>query len=119
VDPLRGTVYFGTDEGLAGLTTAAAAPQASFGELVVYPNPYLVPSTSPVTVDGLVENSSLRILTIDGALVRDLATPGGRVGFWDGKDEQGRDVSSGIYLVVAYSDDGANVANGKIAVIRR
>ena len=119
VDPLRGTVYFGTDQGLAGLSTPAAAPVQSFGDLLVYPNPYLIPNPTPVTVDGLVENSSLRILTIDGSLVRDLATPGGRIGFWDGKDQQGRDVSSGIYLVVAYSDDGTNVANGKIAVIRR
>jgi len=119
VDPLRGTVYFGTDEGLAGLSTPAAAPRQAFGDLLVYPNPYLIPNSSPVTVDGLVANSSLRILTIDGSLVRDLASPGGRIGFWDGKDEQGRDVSSGIYLVVAYSDDGASLANGKIAVIRR
>jgi hypothetical protein len=119
VDPRTGTAYFGTDEGLAGLSTPAAAPVPSYGDLLVYPNPYVIPNPSPVTVDGLVENSSLRILTIDGSLVRDLATPGGRIGFWDGKDLQGRDVSSGIYLIVAYSDDGSTVANGKIAVIRR
>jgi len=119
VDPLTGTVYFGTASGLASLTTPAAAPKQSFEELVIYPNPYLVPNTTPLTVDGLVENSSIRILSIDGTLVRDLQTPGGRIGFWDGKDEGGNDVSSGIYIVVGYSEDGSQIANGKVAVLRR
>ncbi len=119
VDPLTGTVYFGTASGLASLTTPAAAPKQSFEELVIYPNPYLVPNTIPLTVDGLVENSSIRILSIDGTLVRDLQTPGGRIGFWDGKDEGGNDVSSGIYIVVGYSEDGSQIANGKVAVLRR
>ncbi|MCK5571742.1 MAG: hypothetical protein KAJ12_03240, partial [Bacteroidetes bacterium] len=119
VDPLTGTVYFGTTSGLASLTTAAAAPKQSFDELTIYPNPYFLPSTVPLTVDGLVENSSLRILSIDGALVRDLQTPGGRIGFWDGKDTKGNHVSSGIYIVIAYAEDGSQLSNGKIAVLRR
>jgi ligand-binding sensor domain-containing protein len=119
VDPLTGTVYFGTTSGLASLTTAAAAPKQSFDELTIYPNPYFLPSTVPLTVDGLVENSSLRILYIDGTLVRDLRTPGGRIGFWDGKDTEGNDVSSGIYIVIAYAEDGSQLAKGKAAVLRR
>ncbi|MGB6648727.1 MAG: two-component regulator propeller domain-containing protein [Bacteroidota bacterium] len=119
VDPLTGTVYFGTASGLASLTTSAVAPKQSFEKLVIYPNPYLVPNAIPLSVDGLVENSSIRILSIDGTLVRDLQTPGGRIGFWDGKDEAGNDVSSGIYIVVGYSEDGTQIANGKVAVLRR
>jgi ligand-binding sensor domain-containing protein len=119
VDPLTGTVYFGTASGLASLTTSAAAPKQSFEKLEIYPNPYIVPNSVPLTVDGLVENSSIRILSIDGTLVRDLQTPGGRIGFWDGKDESGNDVSSGIYIVVGYAEDGSQTANGKVAVLRR
>jgi ligand-binding sensor domain-containing protein len=76
VDPRNGTVYFGTPIGLASLTTSAAEPVSSFGELTVYPNPFLIPSASPATVDGLVEGSRLRILSVDGRVVADLATPG-------------------------------------------
>ena len=119
VDPTSGTVYFGTASGLASLTTPAAAPRASFNELNIYPNPYRVPNSTPLTVNGLVQNSNIKILTIDGRLVRDLTTPGGRIGFWDGKDKDGNTVSSGIYIIVAYSEDGSEVANGKVAVLRR
>jgi ligand-binding sensor domain-containing protein len=119
IDNASGTVYIGTLVGLSSLTSTAAAPKAEFDEIKVYPNPYRVPSEQPLTIDGLVENSSLKILTSDGRLVRDLQTPGGRIGFWDGKDSDGRDVASGIYIIVAYSEDGSRAANGKVAILRK
>jgi ligand-binding sensor domain-containing protein len=119
VDDRTGTIYFGTNAGLASLTTSAAAPKTSFDEgLRVYPNPYKVPASGPLTVDGLMENSKLKILTTDGVLVREVQTPGGRVGYWDGMDQKGNVVASGIYIVSAYSESGAT-ANGKVAVIHK
>ena len=66
IDAKTGTVYFATISGLASLTTAAAAPRSSFDELTVFPNPFVVPGGSLLTVSGLVENSNLKILTMDG-----------------------------------------------------
>jgi ligand-binding sensor domain-containing protein len=119
IDNRNGVVYFGTLEGLSGLTTAAADPVAEFDELIISPNPYLLPASSQLLIDGLVENSTVKILGIDGSLVREIVSPGGRVGFWDGKDKNGNEVASGIYIVVAYSADGSRVAKGKVAVVRR
>ena len=118
VDELTGTVYFGTTLGLASLTTAAAAPKTDFDKLLAYPNPYLVPSSTPVAVDGFVTNSTMKVLASDGTLVREIKTPGGRVGFWDGLDERGNVVASGVYILVGYSEDGSQTGMGKIAVIR-
>jgi hypothetical protein len=118
VDEKTGTVYFGTNSGLASLTTSAAAPKTAFDELRVYPNPYRVPSSVLLTVDGLMENSTLKILTTDGVLVREVQTPGGRLGYWDGTDQKGNVVASGIYIIAAYSASGSN-ANGKVAVIHK
>jgi ligand-binding sensor domain-containing protein len=118
-DEASGTMYFGTQVGLSSLTTTAAAPKADFDVLKVYPNPYRVPAESPLTIDGLVASSSLKILTSDGRLVRDLTTPGGRIGFWDGKDVEGNVVASGIYIIVAYGEDGAKVGDGKVAVLHK
>ena len=119
MDSRTGTVYIGTAKGLATLTTAAIIPVQSFSELSISPNPFYLPSTKQLTVDGLVANSSLKILSIDGKLIRDLSTPGGRIGFWDGLDGRGQIVGTGIYLIVAYSQDGNQVATGKVAVVRR
>jgi hypothetical protein len=119
IDHRSGTIYFGTEKGLSSLSTAAIAPNRSFGDLVLAPNPFYVPSSTSLTIDGLVQSSRLKVLSIDGSLVRELETPGGRVGFWDGLDAHGEQVGTGVYLIVAYSEDGSKVATGKVALIRR
>ena len=119
IDGNTGTVYFATLSGLASLTTTAATPKESFDNLIVSPNPFRIPSSTVATIDGLVGNSTIKILTIDGRLVREIIPPGGRIGFWDGTDDQGNMVSTGVYLVVASSDKDKNVGKAKIAVIRR
>ncbi len=119
VDSRTGTVYIGTMSGLASLTTPAAAPRAAFDGLTVYPNPFIVPSPDPLTVSGLVAGSEMKILTVDGNVVRNITTPGGLIGTWDGKDVRGEVVASGVYIIVAYAKDGSTVAAGKVALIKR
>jgi ligand-binding sensor domain-containing protein len=120
IDARTGTVYFATTDGLASLPTTAAQPKTDFDELTVSPNPYVIPNAIPLTIDGLVENSIIKILSIDGHLMREIPTPGGRIGFWDGKDANGKEVASGVYLVVAYSENQkGKVGKGKVAVIRK
>ncbi len=119
IDNHTGTVFFGTENGLSALSTAAVTPTESLGELSISPNPYYLPARTELLVDGLTAGSTLKILRIDGGLVREVATPGGRIAYWDGKDRKGTLVPTGVYLIVAYSQDGTSVAKGKVAVIRR
>jgi len=119
IDNNKGIVYFGTDKGLSSLQTTSIAPKQSFNTLSISPNPFLVPSTTLLTIDGLVENSSIKVLAVDGKVVKEFVSPGGRIAFWDGMDSHGKLVSSGIYIVVAYSEDGNQITTGKVAVIRR
>ncbi|MEW6193738.1 MAG: two-component regulator propeller domain-containing protein [Bacteroidota bacterium] len=121
IDPRSGKVYIGTDNGLAVLITEAIEPQESFGELFIYPNPFIIGSNGgrSITIDGLIEDTSLKIFDINGNLIRTILSPGGRVAFWDGKDSSGNFVASGIYIVVAYDREANNVANGKVAVIKK
>jgi hypothetical protein len=119
VDPKTGTVYFATPYGLSSLTTPAAQPVDSFDKLFVYPNPFRLPSAVPLTVDGFEKEASMKILGLDGTLVRDIKTPGGRLGYWDGTDENGNLVASGIYMIVGYTDTGTQTGKGKVAVIRK
>ncbi len=118
IDLNSGIVYFGTDKGLTSLKTTFAKPVENFSSLKIYPNPFRPKIDFNVEIDGLVANSTIKIFTIAGDLVRTISTPGGRIALWDGKDEKGQYVSTGIYLVVAYSEDGTKVGVGKLAVLR-
>lgn len=121
IDDKSGKVYIGTDFGLAVLQTASIKPEESFNELFIYPNPLVISgdSNSQLTIEGLIKNSSIKILDISGNLVRDFRSPGGSVAFWDGKDLSGKFVSTGIYIIVAYDEEANNVTTSKVAVIRK
>ena len=66
-----------------------------------------------------LEDSLIKILTVNGKLISEFTSPGGRIGFWDGKDLDGNIVPSGIYIIIAYDEDADNIATSKVAVIRK
>jgi sugar lactone lactonase YvrE len=127
IDGNAGTIYFGTEKGLSSLTTTMVVnPKQSFKEITFFPNPFYLPSSKvgskcpdQVLIGGLVRNSSIKILTAGASLVREIQTAGSGEECWDGKDEKGNYVASGIYIVVAFSEDGEQVSKGKIAIIRK
>ncbi len=120
IDEKTGKVYVGTILGLNVFETPAIKPKEKFDGLFIYPNPFVITDGSQlVTIDGLVKDSEIKIISASGNLIRKLETPGGRVAYWDGKDDDRNLVSSGIYLVVASDRDANNVEVGKIAVIRK
>jgi hypothetical protein len=119
IDENKGIVYVGTDEGLTSFETPYIKPLESFEELFVYPNPYKVKSgNNLLTIDGLIRDTDIKILTIDGTLVTEFSSPGGRTAYWDGKDDNGGLVSTGVYIIVAFDTEGNNVVTGKVAVLR-
>ncbi|MBC8043389.1 MAG: hypothetical protein IAF08_08075 [Rhizobacter sp.] len=118
-DDKTGIAYFGTDRGLSSLGTVAVEPRESLGALKIYPNPFIIPASQRLVIEGLTENASLKILSVSGALVRTIVSPGGGIIEWDGKDDQGRDVATGVYLAAIISSDKKSSTLGKIAVIRK
>ncbi len=121
IDQVRGIVYAGTESGLSVIYTNAIQPLDSFDELFVYPNPLRLETgkNQQVTIDGLIRDSEIKILNVSGQLIRQFTTPGGKVAFWDGKDESGDYVSSGVYLIIAFDREANNIATGKVAVLRQ
>lgn len=119
VDSKSGKVFIGTNFGLAELSTSFVEPKDSFDNLFIYPNPFVIGKDINVTIDGLVKGCSIKILSITGDLIANFETPGGKVAFWDGKDSKGMLVSSGVYYIVAYDDEGTNIKTAKVAVIRK
>lgn len=121
IDETNGIVYVGTDEGLTVFNTTSLAPLQSFSELFVYPNPLKIQNGKEVrlTIDGLIKDSEIKILSVSGKVIRQISTPGGRIAFWDGKDDNGKFVNSGVYIIAAYDKEGNNVTTQKVAVINK
>lgn len=118
IDPQKGFVYVATTEGLYSLRSDTMEPSAQAEQLEVFPSPFY-PSQDPfVRVEGLVAETRVRILTVDGQVVASFDVRGGSVS-WDGRDQRtGRLVPSGVYLVAAAGLNGEGTAYGKIALIR-
>lgn len=120
VDEKRGVVYAGVDGGLTAFFTSAKSPEESFSELFFYPSPFIVgDGQTQLTIEGLIKESDIKIISLNGNLINQFSSPGGRIAFWDGKDLDGKFVSSGVYYVVAYDKEGNNIITGKIAVVKK
>ena len=120
IDDNTGIVYFGTDFGLTSLKTEAVKPKPSFTTIFSYPNPFIIDNNNNLlTIEGLIKDSQIKILSVSGKLVAEFNSPGGNVAFWNGLDSDGKKVSSGVYLIVAYDSEGNEVATGKVAVLRK
>lgn len=119
VSPLSGKAYFATLKGLSSVTTDAIKPVEEFDKITCSPNPYLLPNNSALKIDGLVENSSVKIITLNGEVITEFDSPGGRIATWNGLDLKGNIVPSGIYIIVAFNKDGSKVGKGKVAVVRK
>lgn len=119
IDQKRGMVYFGTEKGLSSLQIEAVQTVRTFAGIDMGPNPYVLPSSQPMSINNLVANSTIKILSVSGALIQQFRAQGGGRAFWDGRDRHGSYVSTGIYYVVAYAENGNQVANGKVAVVRQ
>jgi len=120
-DEKKGIAYIGTDFGLSTLTTSSIQPAEQFNDLFVFPNPLIIDgqTNTQITIDGLIQDSNIKIISIAGNLIREFASPGGRVAFWDGRDKNGDLVPSGVYIIVAYDQEASNVAKTKVAVVRK
>ena len=120
IDQNSGILYIATDAGLITLQTASIKPVESFAGLQIYPSPFkLANDNNTLRINGLIADAEIKILTISGKLVREFSSPGGRIAFWDGRNDKGNLVNSGVYIIVAYDKEGNNVASGKIAIIRQ
>jgi len=105
--------------GLISCQTFAVEAVNEFDKIICMPNPYLIPSNVDVKIDGLVENSTVKIITLSGEVVNEFESPGGRIATWNGLNKKGQLVPTGIYIIVAFDKNASKVGKGKLAVIRK
>jgi len=66
----------------------------------------------------LIKDTEIKIISLSGKLINEFSSPGGRTAYWDGTDSDGNIVGTGIYLIVAFDQEGNSVITGKVAVVR-
>ncbi|MBK7770773.1 MAG: hypothetical protein IPI48_09630 [bacterium] len=98
-------------------------PRLGLSDLRAAPNPFNPRTTITFEVaPSAVESAGadVTVHSLDGRLVRRLwsgtLTPGTWTGEWDGRDDAGRDVAAGIYLVRAHAGD--SFTGGRVALVR-
>ncbi|MDZ7374758.1 MAG: hypothetical protein ONB23_12445 [candidate division KSB1 bacterium] len=119
-DPETGDAFIGTTNGLSQLSTPYTAPRSDLSKVEVFPNPFVLSEKgAKVSIANLARQSQVRIYASDGRLVRNFLrheVPGGRV-LWDGRNDRGELVASGVYLVVVSTASGMSTVR-KLAVVR-
>ena len=112
----RGELWIGTLDGLSRLRLAPGDDGP--GEISsVYPNPYVTTGRRELTFAGLPLGAGLRIYSVSGDLVADLHGEAGRGTItWDGQNDAGYLVASGVYYYVAEGESGQTLS-GRFALV--
>jgi len=115
-----GEVYIGTTNGLSVLETPYSRPRESLSQVKAGPNPFLVGNGQDFAISELSDDVDIKVMTENGMIVRHISKDDilGAYTTWDGKNDNGEYVASGIYIYVIYNEDTGLNRVGKVAVIR-
>lgn len=121
IDHSNGDVYIGTEAGINVVRTdAIAGTQIHRSDAYAFPNPVRPGYTGPIAIRGLAEDAIVKITDVSGTLVYETQALGGQA-IWNGKDLDGQDAASGVYLVFSTTQsqfDKPDAIVTKILVVR-
>ncbi len=117
-NPASGEIFALTDFGISVFRSSSVEPASDPETPEVFPNPFLPAEHDQVWFRGLSKESDVLIFSMNGRLIRKLSGLPSQVRSWDGLDENGKPVPTGIY-VFSFRDSGKGKSTtGKVAVIR-
>ncbi len=111
-----GELFIGTDKGLVSYMGNAPAGRENLAEVYAFPNPVRETYSGDITVAGLMKDTDVRITDIAGNLVFKGKSLGSKL-LWDGKNLNGRRVSTGVYLIFCSDKSGYETRIAKLLVI--
>lgn len=119
INQQSGEVFFLTDKGLCSYVADAteAATEMTKETVWAYPNPVTPEYTGLITIVGLSLNADVKILSANGTLIAEGRSNGGTF-TWDGNDQSGNRVASGVYMVATATNSGEKGTVCKIAIVR-
>ncbi len=112
-----GEVFFATPSGVISYRGTAKEAETQLNALKIFPNPVVLSRFAGlITLDGLTDRANVKITDIEGRLIFETESFGGRV-TWNGTDYNGRRAKSGVYLVYASDRNGEVALVGKLAIV--
>ena len=116
IDGQNGEVFVATDHGLISWIGDAIDGSTSYHHLYVWPNPVRETYHGDITIDGLTIESTVKITEVNGNLVYQTMSNGGRA-TWNGKRGGGERVNTGVYLIFCSNSDGSQARVIKLLFI--
>jgi hypothetical protein len=112
-----GEVFFATENGVIGFFSTATNFDEEMSNVRVFPNPVRPEYDGIITIDGLAYNTSVKITDIQGNIVFETESEGGRA-VWNGLRADGARPATGVYLVYVSTPNGSADEVRKLTFIR-
>ena len=114
-----GEVFIGTSKGIASYMSDATRPEERLDEnsIHAYPNPVRAAYSGNISITGLTHDCNIKIVDAAGLLINEGTSNGGMYN-WNCRNQRGEKVSSGVYYVLTYDENGNEGAATKILITR-
>ena len=116
MEDATGELFIATDKGVASYRSDVSEVAEDYNNVVVYPNPVRPDYTGWITIQGLMDNSLVKITDVAGNLFSEGYSNGGTY-LWDGRTAAGERVKTGIYLIYASQSGGTSGVVAKVMVV--
>jgi hypothetical protein len=119
INDATGELFIGTDQGLCSYTgnISDSSNGMTKDNVWAYPNPVKPDYTGAITITGLENGASVKIVTSNGVLVNEGTASNGEYK-WYGINRDGKRVASGVYMVEVATSEGEKGVVCKIAIVR-
>ena len=117
INDKTGEVFIGTDKGLNSYQGEASEGKSDYSEIYAYPNPVRPEHMDKVTIVGLMDNSNVKITDLNGNIIYQTKSLGGQA-IWNCRNASGSHVATGVYLVLASTEEASESVITKIIVVK-
>jgi hypothetical protein len=116
-DIYTGDIYIATAAGISKVPSDIGPPAHEVEDVLAFPNPYVIDNKDDVLKFNYAGVGQVTIYNTAGETVRELKIDPAFDSYWDGLNQNGEPVASGVYLFVITDVEG-NVGRGKFVLIR-